>query len=180
MTNPELLERVEKYVSEVFKSNPNEIYHHQRTAYWIKQLKPDADEALLIAGMSHDIERAFEGDWKAGSDDPDKLKKHQELSASFVATFLTEQNAPTDFVEKVKELIRHHEEGGTEEQNILCDADCLAYFEEKAIRNAKKAKTQNKAEQFKTRLGYVFSRIHSDKAKAIATKWYIQALEELK
>lgn len=174
-----LLNKIEVYVGEAFKSNPNEIYHHQRTAYWIKQLKPDADEALLVAGMSHDIERAFEGDWKAGSDNPDKLKKHQELSASYVGKFLEEQNAPTDFIERVKELIRHHEEGGTEEQNILCDADCLSYFEEKAIRNAKKAKAEDKVQQFKNKLEYVFSRIHSERAKEIANKLYQGALKEL-
>jgi len=56
------------------------ISHHQRTIYWIKELEPNANEALLIAGMLHDIERAFNGDWKAGSQDPEKLRKHQELA----------------------------------------------------------------------------------------------------
>ena len=69
-------------------NNENDIFHAKRTAYWVKELKPDAGVELLIAGLSHGIERAFYGDWKAGSDDPKKLKKHQELSAKEIKKFL--------------------------------------------------------------------------------------------
>jgi hypothetical protein len=175
-----LFDKTEQFVVDAFTKagNPGEISHHQRTAYWIKELKPDADEALLIAGMAHDIERAFHGDWKAGSDDPEKLKKHQKLSASIVEKFLREQGAPDVLIMRVTELILHHEEGGNEAQNVLCDADCLAYFEEKALRNAKKYKAQGRAEEMKKKLEYVFGRISAPKAKAIAQKWFQEALSE--
>jgi len=35
------------------EKNESDIIHARRTAYWIKQLKSDADEALLIAGIAH-------------------------------------------------------------------------------------------------------------------------------
>ena len=34
------------------------MLHFDRTVYWLQQLRPDADGALLIAAISHDIERA--------------------------------------------------------------------------------------------------------------------------
>lgn len=175
----DLLNKTEQFVADAFRGNENDISHHKRTTYWIKKLKPDAEEALLIAGMSHDIERAFHGDWKAGSSDPDQLKKHQELSASDVASFLKQENAPQELIERVENLILHHEEGGTDDQNILCDADCLAYFEEKAIRNAKKAKQEDEVEKYKKKLEYIWSRIHTQRAKEIGKMYYQNALIEL-
>lgn len=175
-----LLNKAEQFVVKSFgEIGAKDIHHHQRTVYWIKQLKPDADEALLIAGMTHDIERAFHGDWKAGSSDPDKLKKHQELSALEVDDFLKQEKMPEELTERVKDLILHHEEGGTEDQNVLCDADCLAYFEEKALRNAKKSKQEGRTEEYTKKLNHVFKRIHSTQAQEIARKWYDEALNEL-
>jgi hypothetical protein len=56
--------KVQKFVRDSFNKagSPSNILHHERTIYWIKRLKPEADEALLIAGLAHDIERAFYGD----------------------------------------------------------------------------------------------------------------------
>ena len=174
-----LYHQTERFVIKILGNNPNDLFHAQRTAEWIKRLKPEADVALLISGLAHDIERAVYGDWKAGSDDPDKLQKHQELSAKEIEKFLRQEQADEEIIERVKDLVLHHEQGGTKDQNILCDADCLAYFEEKALRNAKKYKQAGKTEEFKKKLEYVFSRIHSSKAKQIAQKWYAEAIDEL-
>jgi hypothetical protein len=173
--------KVEKFVTEAFEKveNPNEIFHAQRTAHWISYLKPDADEALLIAGVAHDIERAFYGDWKAGSSDADALKKHQEQSATEIEAFLRKESVQEDIIERVKYLVLHHEEGGDEDQNVLCDADSLAYFEEKALRNAKKAKENGHKEVMKKKLEYVMSRITSPKAREKASVWYEDALKVL-
>ena len=160
--------------------DPIGIKHHQRTVYWIKKLKPDADETLLIAGILHDIERGIHGDWKASSMDPELLRKHQDLSAQEAENFLLTQTKDTKLINKVKELIKHHEEGGNEEQNILCDADSLVYFENVALRHAKTYKEKGKTkEEMKEKYKYIFSRIHSSKAKEIAQKWHDEALDEL-
>ena len=157
------------------------IKHHQRTVHWIKQLKPDADESLLIAGILHDIERAIYGDWKASSMDPKPLRKHQDLSASEAEKFLITQSNNKDLINTVKELVAHHEEGGNENQNILCDADCLVYFENIALRHAKEYKQRGKTKQeMEKKFEYIFNRIHLSKAKQIAQKWHQEALEELK
>ncbi len=176
-----LYKKVEQFVEDALKKadNENDIIHAKRTVHWIKELKPDADQALLIAGIGHDIERAFYGDWKKGSMDAEKLKKHQDLSANEIEKFLEKENADETLIEKVKMLIAHHEEGGSKDQNILCDADCLAYFEDKALRFAQKAKNQGKEKEMRAKLDYVLNRITSPKAKKIVQKWYKKALHEL-
>lgn len=181
MAEMDLLSKVEQFVIDAFMEAQNEveILHYTRTVYWIRELKPDADEALLIAGMSHDIERAFYGDWKAGSGDEEKLKKHQELSAGIIGDFLKKQGVSEDFIQRVKGLVLRHESGGDGDQNVLCDADCLAWFEEKALRNAKKHKQEGREEEMKKKLDRVLERIHSVHAKEIVRAWYKAALHEL-
>ncbi|KKR21503.1 MAG: hypothetical protein UT48_C0007G0024 [Parcubacteria group bacterium GW2011_GWE2_39_37] len=177
-----LYQKIEQFVTDAFtKANkPTDVFHAQRTVHWIKELKPDADEALLIAGLAHDIDRAFNGDWKRGSFDPDFLRKHQDLSAIEVEKFMKEENASKELVEKVKNLIANHEVGGDEEQNVLCDADCLAYFEEKAMRWAILAKHEGKEGEMIEKIKYYFSRFKSEKAKAIARPFYDNVINFLK
>jgi len=160
--------------------NKNDITHAKRTVHWVKQLRPDADEALLVAAVSHDIERAIYGDWKKGSADPEALRKHQNLSATEIEKFLKGEVADNNFIERVKYLVAHHEEGGDDDQNILCDADCLSFFEDKSLRRVKKWKEQGKTkEEMRKNMDYYFSRIITPKAKNIAKKWYDEALQEI-
>lgn len=177
-----LLGKTEQFISKLLEKaeNNHDLIHSQKTVYWIKQLKPDADEALLIAGSLHDVERAIYGDWKAGTSEIEALEKHQNMSADEAKKFLRQENVDEVIIERVKHLISAHEVGGDEEQSILCDADCLAWLEDKAIRNVRKHKAQNKPiEEMKEKLDYLMSRISTDKAKEIAQKYYDEALEEL-
>jgi hypothetical protein len=178
----DLYDKTEQFVVDAFTKveKLTDISHGKRTVYWIKWLKSDADEALLIAGVAHDIERAIYGDWKKGSSDLEDLKKHQNLSADEIEKFLKSENANQEIIDRVKNLIAHHEEGGDEDQNVLCDADCLSFFEEKILRRVKKYKEDGKSkEEIKKNVDYYFSRIISEKAKQIATKWYEEALREM-
>lgn len=178
----DIYKKVERFVVGVFAKagKPADAFHAQRTAYWAKKLKPKASKELLIAALAHDIERAFYGDWKKGSSDPDDLRKHQDLSAREIEKFLQKEKAEKSFIEKVKVLVAHHEEGGDEEQNALCDADCLAYFEEKAGRLAEtfaqRGKTKDEVEKI---LSYVFNRITSRPAQKIARPFYEKAIKVL-
>lgn len=174
--------KVEKFVISVLEKaeNQNDIRHAQRTVYWIRQLKPEADEALLIAGVAHDIERAFFGDWKKGSSDPTALHKHQELSAAEIEKFLRAEGAAEDFITRVKNLVEHHETGGDADQNVLCDADSLSFFEDNAVRRVRKWKAEGKSKEImKENMDYYFSRFISPNAKAIARQWYEAALAEI-
>lgn len=177
-----IFKKVEKFVTDAFSKvdKPTDVFHAQRTVYWIKELKPDADEALLVAGFAHDVERAFNGDWKRGSSDPADLRKHQNLSANEIEKFLKQENVDEKFIAKVKHLVAHHEEGGDDEQNILCDADCLAYFEEKAMRWARRAKEEGTEKEMINKIEFYFSRFKSDKAKEIARPFYHDVIDYLK
>lgn len=177
----EIYKKVEQFIIDTFTQAKIEtdIVHAQRTAYWIKILKSDADDALLIAGLAHDIERAFYGDWKKGADDPEFLQKHQDLSATEIEKFLIKEGADEKLIMRVKRLVAHHEKGGNEDENILCDADCLAFLEEKALRLAIKYKQENKIEEIRKRIEMVFNRISSEKAKQIVRPWYEEAIKKL-
>ena len=179
-----LYKRTEQFVTKAIGKDKNDLIHAKRTVYWVKKLKPDADEALLIAAVAHDIERAIYGDRQKGQDII-KIRAHEEQSAIEIEKFLKTQNANETLIQRVKRLVIRHEEGGDEGQNILNDADCSAVLEKKA----KRWIAENPLEGRK-RADFVFSRIKSDKAKQIAKKFYspggatdssqgFQALEEI-
>lgn len=174
--------KTKQLMTDVFtKANdPMGVKHHERVDYWITQLEPDADEALRTAAISHDIERGVNGDWKASSMDPEKLRKHQDLCVQIAGDFLAKEGADEKFIQKVKHLISSHEYGGDNDQNILSDADRLTYFENVAVRHARTYKDRGKTkEEMKNKLDFEFNKIHSVKAREITQKWYDEALAEL-
>jgi hypothetical protein len=178
----ELFEKSKKWMTEAF-TRVGQVHgptHHERAVHWVKQLDPAASEALLIAAVTHDIERAFNGDWKAGSSDPDKLRKHQDLSAKEVGGFLQRQGADKDLIERVKELVSRHDEGGDDEQNTLCSADALTYFDHSALRHAKKCDgVCVTKQQMIDKFDYVWTKLKTDKAKVLAKPMYDKAVESL-
>lgn len=174
--------KTKQFVAEIFTKadDLNGVKHHERVDYWVTQLEPNADEALRTAAISHDIERGINGDWKASSTDPDKLRKHQDLCAQITGDFLAKEGADKDFIMRVKHLISSHEYGGDKDQNILSDADRLTYFENVAVRHSKTYKERGKSkEEMKNKLDFEFNKIHSAKAKEIAQPWYDEAIQEL-
>jgi hypothetical protein len=52
---------VKKRIEEIIKTSPvpEDPIHSKNTLEWLLWLKPDADEALQIAALGHDIERAI-------------------------------------------------------------------------------------------------------------------------
>jgi hypothetical protein len=108
--------------------------HLVRARDWAVALEPDAGEALRIAAVLHDVERAFPdpecpwdpaGDW----DHPGYLRWHQDRAAAIAARWLGEQAAPSELVDEVRRLILVHEEGGWPEADVLQAADSLSFLE---------------------------------------------------
>lgn len=160
-----LYSQTEQFVTKTIGKDKNDIIHAKRTVYWVKKLKPDADEALLIAAVAHDIERAIYGDRQKGQD-MEKIRAHEEQSAIEIEKFLKTQNAEETLIQRVRHLVIRHEEGGDKDQNILNDADCLAVLEKKTCRWI----AENPVEG-KKRTDFVFGRIKTEKAKQIAKKF---------
>lgn len=184
-----MYKKAEKFVVESFTKvgKTHQIKHFKDTVKWIKRLKPDADEALCIAAVAHDIERAFRKE-----DMPEKRKSvglhsalyfrpHEERGAEIIAEFLRKENAGQKLIERVKMLVSRHEEGGNKDQNLLKDADSISFFEDNVpyfLSNTKIAEVGGK-ERTKAKIKWMYKRITSKKAKQIAKQWYEDAVKKL-
>jgi kynurenine formamidase len=125
-----LTERAHAWVADV---HPH-LRHLERTRDWVVELDPGASEALRIAALTHDIERAFpdpEQRWDSAVswDDPEYNRWHQDRCAEMVARWLDEQGADPALRDEVERLVRVHEEGGWPEADLLQAADSLSFLE---------------------------------------------------
>jgi Domain of unknown function (DUF4202) len=109
--------------------------HLLQTEAWLQRLKPDASEALLLAALTHDMERAFPSpdspslDPRDGVDNPVYNNAHSQRSDRIVSAYLREQRVSDEFIERVARLIRAHEYGGDEDENLVQAADSLSFLE---------------------------------------------------
>jgi hypothetical protein len=108
--------------------------HLLRTEHWLLELDPEASEALRLAAVLHDIERAFpdtEAGWDSSrdADSPEYNRWHQDRCARIAGDWLVEQGARPELVEEVRALIRVHEDGGWHEADLLQAADSLSFLE---------------------------------------------------
>lgn len=171
-----MLEKVQEFVRESFgEDNP----HLNRTLYWIRQLDPAAPEELLIAAVSHDIERAFNPDarktdaFRTG----EAQKQHQREGGRIMQEFLMKQRYAPAKAERVCELIAAHEDGGDAEQNLLRDADSLSWLEVSAPKHICKRKFPRA--ELETKVGYMYRRISSPRARELARPFFEKAVELL-
>jgi hypothetical protein len=126
----ELLPRARGWVEEV---HPH-ARHLLRTEDWLLALDDDASEALRLAAVLHDIERAFpdpDATWDSARDwaSPAYNRWHQDRCADIAVRWLREQDADPELVAEVERLIRVHEEGGWPEADLLQAADSLSFLE---------------------------------------------------
>lgn len=179
--------KVEKYVIDIFTQNGDErgIPHLLKTVECIKLLRPEADEALLIAGIAHDIERGFRGKQlsekikKQGFKGEDHLKFHQEEGARITSEFLKKIEANEGMIERVSMLISKHEVGGNEDQNLLKDADSMSFFETNVEHFVTEKVKEYGIEKVTEKLDWMFERISSDRASEITRPLYERALQQL-
>ena len=128
------IDRVKKSIEKIIarSSVPEDPVHSQNTLNWLLKLKPDAEEALQIAALGHDIERAIE-QRKVRREDfehYDQFKAaHARNSAEILKEVMLDCGVDKTLMEQVYELVRRHEVGGDERSDLLKDADSLSYFE---------------------------------------------------
>ncbi len=146
-----------------------ELEHSKRVLAWVLSLKPDADEALKIAALSHDIDRAItkitEKDLKDYSKIDEFKKEHSVRSAKFICDILKEHDYSQEIIDKVEHLVKSHEFGGDEESNILMDADSLAYFDY----NISPYLKRNGGDRTKEKIKFMYKRL-SAKAKKLVNQ----------
>ena len=124
---------VKKKMGWIIKKSPvpEDPIHSKNTLEWLFKLKSDADDALTIAALGHDIERAIaerkvrREDYK----DYDEFKEaHASNSAKILAEIMKECNISKKLADAIFFLVRHHETGGTRRVDILRDADSISFF----------------------------------------------------
>ena len=174
-----ILERTIKFVDESFGGKKS---HYAQTLHWLLVLRPDASLALQIAAYGHDVERAFKktkGDrMRLIYEKPEQLVEHQEKSASIMYDFLIHEGAFVDLAESVRELISKHEVGGTDDQNLLKDADSLSYLEVNAPRHVGHLGEVPESEM-REKFKWMYERISSSKARELATPRYQKDIDLL-
>ena len=185
-------EKVKDFVDEKFKEagRKDHLVHLRRTVDWVEELRPDADEALLIAAYAHDIQHAER--WSNSVEqrekerperrdfrDKERMKKHEARGAEIIGDFLREKGAPEEMVERVENLIDNHEEGGTEDQNILKDADSVSFLETKIDAFLEKAGVKLRKKDVRDKFDYMFERLSTQRAREISEPWYREAVYKL-
>ena len=111
---------------------PEDPIHAENVLEWLLKLKPDADEALQIAALAHDIDRADERRkiQRADFNDYNQFKAaHAHNSAKILKTILLECQVEQPIVDNACWLVERHEIGGDAHADLLKDADCISYFE---------------------------------------------------
>lgn len=179
-----MLEKVKQFVKESFENSATgkSLEHFERTVYWARQLKSDADEAILIAAYSHDIARAFrdtnsEQTYQTKElDDPEILLEHQNYGAKIMTKFLEKEEYEKIKIKRIANMISKHEIGGDEESDLIKDADSISYLEVNAPKHAKKLVPSLGKDKVKRKFSWMFERISSKKAKQIAKPFYENAI----
>lgn len=111
---------------------PEDPAHAQNTLSWLLKLEPDPDEALQIAALGHDIERAMESRkvQRENFPDFDAFKAaHAKNSARILREKMQEYDLGQELVAEVFRLVLHHETGGDPRSDLIRDADGLSFFE---------------------------------------------------
>ena len=137
--------KLENEIIKIISKSPvkTDLAHAKSAREWVVKLKPDADYALQISALAHDIERGLESDHHNKADEKfdnyEKYKRiHSEKSAKIITKLLKKYNFEPEFISKVEHLVLRHEFGGDAESNLLMDADSLSFFKENFVQYYKK------------------------------------------
>ncbi len=111
---------------------PEDSRHADNTLEWLLRLEPHADDALQLAALAHDIDRAIEETKvkRADFDDYDAFKAaHARNGAEILRPILTACGVERDTVDEACRLVEIHEVGGDSRSDLLKDADSISYFD---------------------------------------------------
>ncbi len=165
--------RIEKVIQK--SPVPEDPIHSKNTLEWLLKLKPDADEALRVAALGHDIERAIEErkvrrkDYKSYDEFKDA---HALNSAKIIAEIMKECNISKELVNDVVFLVCHHETGGDKRMDVLRDADSISFFQV----NLPYYFARNSVEEAKKRSLYSYKKL-TDNLKGIVVEFDYQDKE---
>jgi pyruvate,water dikinase len=124
----QLLELGRRWVVDHYPYNST---HLLKSLDWLDRIAPDASEAVRLATLTHDMERAFGGPDAIPivMNDPGYEKAHSDRSARIVGDWLRGNRADPSLVLAVEDLIRVHEWGGWPDADLVQAADSLSFLE---------------------------------------------------
>ena len=111
---------------------PEDPRHADNTLEWLLRLEPDAEQALQLAALAHDIDRADDVRKvkRADFDDYDAFKSaHARNGAEILRLILIRCDVEEDIVDEACRLVEVHEVGGDPRSDLLKDADSISYFD---------------------------------------------------
>ncbi len=113
-------------------SVPEDPIHAENTLEWLLKLDPEADQALQIAALAHDIDRAVEAQKvrRADFSDYNAFKAaHAHNGARILRAILSKCGIARSIADEACRLVTLHEVGGDPRSDLLKDADSISYFE---------------------------------------------------
>lgn len=115
----------------VIDNYPYNSTHLLKSLEWLDRLAPGASEAVRLATLTHDMERAFGGPDAIPIKMSDRAyeEAHSNRSARIVGEWLRANGAHAGLVRDVEALIRVHEWGGSPDANLVQAADSLSFLE---------------------------------------------------
>lgn len=180
MTESGLVDVATRWVVEKY---PYNSHHLIRALEWLDRVAPGSREAVRLATLTHDMERAFPGpDQPVATtlDDPAYYIAHSNRSARMVGAWLGDQGAGEDLIREVEDLIRAHEFGGWPDADLVQAADSLSFLETNVdlflgfVRSGKYS-----ARDVNAKFAYTYDRIRVSHARDLARPLFDQALGRL-
>ncbi len=113
-------------------SVPEDPHHAENTFEWLLKLDPRADDALQIAALAHDIDRAVEARKvrRSDFDDYNSFKAaHARNGALILREILGKCAVAISVTEESCRLVELHEIGGDPRSDLLRDVDSISFFE---------------------------------------------------
>jgi hypothetical protein len=162
---------------------PYNRHHLLKALEWLDRVAPDSPEAVRLATLTHDMERAFPGPDQPvikTLSDPEYERVHSLRSARIVGAWLRQQHAKEALVEHVEALIVAHEFGGWPEADLVQAADSLSFLETNIdlflgfVRSGK-----HPAHEVRKKFNSMFGRIQVPRLKVLAQPLVDRALERL-
>jgi hypothetical protein len=182
----ELIELSRTWVKENYGKSAE---HLLKAEQWLRRIDPSASEAMLLATLTHDMERAFPGpdspkqDPSLGPDDPVYNQAHSERSARIVSDFLREHQASETLIDEVASLIRVHEVGGWPEADLVQAADNLSFLEVNIdffLGMIDQPASGWTLDTVRSKFDWMYYRIKIPEARALAAPLYEVALQKLR
>lgn len=151
---------------------PEDAAHSRNTLRWLLEFAPDADAALRIAALGHDIDRAVEQRRTRREEfaDFEEFKAaHARNSAEILWEMMEECGVEDGALKReVYRLVRRHEVGGDPRSELLVDADSLSFFDS----NLPFYRERNSWEETRRRCVWGYRRLSQRAAPIVASLAY--------